>query len=69
MAVPEKLPPPVLFLTMVLYTMEYPSGQFGSAVTTAFQPSLLPAPSLLAGGRRVRNRERLDTVYTLFSNS
>lgn len=65
----EKLPPPVLFLTIMLYGTEYPFGQFASAVLTTFPPSLLSTPNLLAHARRVRNREHLDNVYALFSNS
>lgn len=38
-----------LFLTMTAHSMEYPFGQFGSAVPAVFPPNLLPTPSLLSG--------------------
>ena len=37
------------------YGMEYPFGQFGSAVLAVSPPKLLPTPSLLLGGMLERS--------------
>ena len=41
--------PPVYILGMISYGMEYPFGQFGSAVLAVSPPSFLCPSSLLAG--------------------
>ncbi|PKU31525.1 rna-directed dna polymerase from mobile element jockey-like [Limosa lapponica baueri] len=43
----------LLLLNMTSYGMEYPFGQFESAVPALSPPSLLPTPSLLAFGMGV----------------
>ena len=47
-APPSQLPP-VYILGMSSYGMEYPSGQFGSALLAVSPPNLLCPSSLLAG--------------------
>lgn len=43
----ERLPP-VLLVSMTLYEVEYPFGQFGSPVPAVSPPCILPTPSLHA---------------------
>lgn len=47
---------PVLLLSMTLYGMEYFFSLFRSAVLAVCPHTLLPNPSLLCWGGRVRNR-------------
>jgi len=64
--VPEQWQPlanssPVLLMSMASSSIEYPFGQFGSAVPPTFSARLLFSPNLLMGGR-VKNRENFDAV-------
>ena len=45
------------------YGMEYPFGQFGSAVLAMSPPKILPTPSLLVGGQCWR--DSLDAMGAL----
>ena len=49
--------------------MEYASGQLGLAVLAGSPFNFFLTSHLLTGGSRVRTREGLDTVQTLFSNT
>jgi len=65
-------PPSFSFLLAFLaeqtsHGMEYPLGQFGSAVPTTSPPKTLPAPSLLVRGECWR--DSLDAVQALLSSS
>jgi len=51
----------------MIHGVEYPFGQFRSAVPATFPPKFLPTPSLLARGGPWGKREGLD-VRALFSN-
>jgi len=42
--------PIFLLLSIILYGMEYPLGQFESAILALYLDKFLPTPSLLAGG-------------------
>jgi len=68
---PRTFPPcPILLLSMILYGVEYHFSRFGSAVLAVSHTSLLLTPrELPLGARRMRNREVLDSVLALFSNS
>ena len=46
-------PPPRFYTEQTSYGMEYPFGQFGSAVLAMSPPKILPTPSLLGGGGNV----------------
>ena len=43
-------PPPRFYAEQTSYGMEYPFGQFGSAVLDLSPPKILPTPSLLVRG-------------------
>ena len=50
---PRPVPPPIsqfLIAEQTSYGMEYPVGQFGSAVLVVSLPKILPTPSLLLSG-------------------
>ena len=57
----------LLLLSTKSYGVEYTFGQFGSALLAGSPPSLLPTYSLLTVTGR--ERESLDTLQVLFSNS
>ena len=63
--------PPSFLLAFVAeqtsYGMEYPFGQFGSAVLAVSPPKILPTPSLLVRGECWR--DSLDAVGALLSSS
>lgn len=58
-AILENLPLSVLLLIMTTYGMEYTFGEYRSAVPPVFPTNLFP----------VRNREGLDALQALLSNS